>query len=174
VTRLAILQLKSVTEKLPLDPEALSYIATRIQTNIRELEGALIRVSAYASLTGRPPTAELAKDVLQSLLSNAGEAPVTPDLVVAVTSEYYSVTPDEMRSSSRSRPLVVARQTAMYLCRELTDLSLPKIGREFGDRDHSTVLHATNKIRKSMQERESSFEQIEELTARIRQRAVRA
>ena len=173
-TRLAILQLKSVTEKLPLNPEALSYIATRIQTNIRELEGALIRVSAYASLTGRPPTAELAKDVLQSLLSNAGEAPVTPDLVVAVTSEYYSVTPDEMRSSSRSRPLVVARQTAMYLCRELTDLSLPKIGREFGDRDHSTVLHATNKIRKSMQERESSFEQIEELTARIRQRAVRA
>jgi chromosomal replication initiator protein len=173
-TRLAILQLKSVTEKLPLDPEALSYIATRIQTNIRELEGALIRVSAYASLTGRPPTAELAKDVLQSLLSNAGEAPVTADLVVAVTSEYYSVTADEMRSSSRSRPLVVARQTAMYLCRELTDLSLPKIGREFGDRDHSTVLHATNKIRKSMQERESCFEQIEELTARIRQRAVRA
>jgi chromosomal replication initiator protein len=173
-TRLAILQLKSVNEKLPLDPEALSYIATRIQTNIRELEGALIRVSAYASLTGRPPTAELAKDVLQSLFSNAGEAPVTPDLVVAVTSEYYSVTPEEMRSSSRSRPLVVARQTAMYLCRELTDLSLPKIGREFGDRDHSTVLHATNKIRKSMQERESSFEQIEELTARIRQRAARA
>ena len=172
-TRLAILQLKSVTEKLPVEPEVLSYIANRIQTNIRELEGALIRVSAYASLTGRPPTAELAHDVLQSILSNAGEAPVTADLVVAVASEYYNITPEEMRSSSRTRPLVVARQTAMYLCRELTDLSLPKIGREFGNRDHSTVLHATNKIRKSMRERESSYDQVEELTARIRQRAAR-
>ena len=172
-TRLAILQLKSLTENLPVEPEVLSYIANRIQTNIRELEGALIRVSAYASLTGRPPTAELAYDVLQSLLSNAGEAPVTADLVVAVASEYYNVTPEEMRSSSRTRPLVVARQMAMYLCRELTDLSLPKIGREFGNRDHSTVLHATNKIRKSMRERESSYEQVEELTARIRQRAAR-
>jgi chromosomal replication initiator protein len=173
-TRLAILQLKSVTEKLPVEPEVLSYIANRIQTNIRELEGALIRVSAYASLTGRPPTVELAHDVLQSILSNAGEAPVSPDLVVAVASDYYNVTPEEMRSSSRTRPLVFARQMAMYLCRELTDLSLPKIGREFGNRDHSTVLHATNKIRKSMRERESSFEQVEELTARIRQRAARA
>ncbi|MDQ3660398.1 MAG: chromosomal replication initiator protein DnaA [Actinomycetota bacterium] len=172
-TRLAILQLKSLTEKLPVEPQVLSYIANRIQTNIRELEGALIRVSAYASLTGRPPTAELAHDVLQSILSNAGEAPVTADLVVAVASEYYNVTPDEMRSSSRTRPLVVARQMAMYLCRELTDLSLPKIGREFGNRDHSTVLHATNKIRKSMRERESSYEQVEELTARIRQRVAR-
>ena len=172
-TRLAILQLKSLTEKLPVEPEVLSYIANRIQTNIRELEGALIRVSAYASLTGRPPTAELANDVLQSLLSNAGEAPVTADLVVAVASEYYNVTPEEMRSSSRTRPLVVARQMAMYLCRDLTDLSLPKIGREFGNRDHSTVLHATNKIRKSMREKESSYEQVEELTARIRQRAAR-
>jgi chromosomal replication initiator protein len=172
-TRLAILQLKSLTEKLPVEPEVLSYIANRIQTNIRELEGALIRVSAYASLTGRPPTAELANDVLQSLLSNAGEAPVTADLVVAVASEYFNVTPEQVRSSSRTRPLVVARQMAMYLCRELTDLSLPKIGREFGNRDHSTVLHATNKVRKSMRERESSYEQVEELTARIRQRAAR-
>jgi chromosomal replication initiator protein len=90
-----------------------------------------------------------------------------------VASEYFNVTPEQVRSSSRTRPLVVARQMAMYLCRELTDLSLPKIGREFGNRDHSTVLHATNKVRKSMRERESSYEQVEELTARIRQRAAR-
>jgi chromosomal replication initiator protein len=170
-TRIAILQMKAETDGLAVPPEVMDFIASRIQTNIRELEGALIRVAAYASLTGSEPTLELAQGVLQSLLPNAAEARVTPDLVIAVAAEYYDITPDEIRSSNRSRPLVNARQMAMYLCRELTDLSLPEIGRRFGGRDHSTVLHANNKIRRQMQERQSSFEQVRELTTRVRQRA---
>jgi chromosomal replication initiator protein len=170
-TRIAILQMKAETDGLAVSPEVMDFIASRIQTNIRELEGALIRVAAYASLTGSEPTLELAQGVLQSLLPNAAEARVTPDLVIAVAAEYYDITPDEIRSSNRSRPLVNARQMAMYLCRELTDLSLPEIGRRFGGRDHSTVLHANNKIRRQMQERQSSFEQVRELTTRVRQRA---
>ncbi|MGH2699978.1 MAG: chromosomal replication initiator protein DnaA [Actinomycetota bacterium] len=173
-TRIAILQMKAETDGLTVSPEVMDFIASRIQTNIRELEGALIRVAAYASLTSSEPTLELAQGVLQSLLPNAAEARVTPDLVIAVAAEYYDITPDEIRSSNRSRPLVNARQMAMYLCRELTDLSLPEIGRRFGGRDHSTVLHANNKIRRQMQERQSSFEQVRELTTRVRQRATRA
>jgi chromosomal replication initiator protein len=172
-TRIAILQMKAETDGLAVSPEVMDFIASRIQTNIRELEGALIRVAAYASLTSSEPTLELAQGVLQSLLPNAAEARVTPDLVIAVAAEYYDITPDEIRSSNRSRPLVNARQMAMYLCRELTDLSLPEIGRRFGGRDHSTVLHANNKIRRQMQERQSSFEQVRELTTRVRQRAAR-
>jgi chromosomal replication initiator protein len=172
-TRIAILQTKAETDGLTVSPEIMDYIASRIQTNIRELEGALIRVAAYASLTSSEPTLELAQGVLQSLLPNAAEARVTSDLVIAVAADYYDITADEIRSSNRSRPLVNARQMAMYLCRELTDLSLPEIGRRFGGRDHSTVLHANNKIRTQMQERESSFEQVRELTTRVRQRAAR-
>jgi chromosomal replication initiator protein len=172
-TRIAILQTKAETDGLTISPEIMDYIASRIQTNIRELEGALIRVAAYASLTSSEPTLELAQGVLQSLLPNAAETRVTSDLVIAVAAEYYDITADEIRSSNRSRPLVNARQMAMYLCRELTDLSLPEIGRRFGGRDHSTVLHANNKIRTQMQERESSFEQVRELTTRVRQRAAR-
>jgi chromosomal replication initiator protein len=172
-TRLAILQKKAHTEHLLVPAEVMSFIASRIQTNIRELEGALIRVAAYASLTQSEPTTELAQNVLQSLLPDTAEARVTPDLVISVTSDYFDVTSDEIRSASRSRPLVNARQMAMYLCRELTDLSLPKIGERFGGRDHSTVVHAMNKVRKQMQEQQVSFEQVRELTARIRQRASR-
>ena len=172
-TRLAILQRKSETERLKVPSEVLAFIASRIQTNIRELEGALIRVAAYASLTRSEVTLELAHSVLQSLLPDSAEARVTPDLVISVAAEYFDLTPDEIRSSSRSRPLVNARQVAMYICRELTDLSLPKIGERFGGRDHSTVVHATNKVRHGMQERESAYEQVRELTTRIRQRATR-
>ena len=172
-TRIAILQRKAATEKLPLPPDVLSYIASRIQTNIRELEGALIRVAAYASLTRSEATLDLAQNVLQSLLPDASEARVTADLIISVASEYFDVTPDELRSASRSRPLVNARQISMYLCRELTDLSLPKIGERFGGRDHSTVVHATHKIKDQMQERQSAYEQVRELTQRVRQQAAR-
>ena len=172
-TRLAILQKKAESESLPASPEVLSFIASRIQTNIRELEGALIRVGAYASLTRSEISLDLAQSVLQSLLPDAHETRVTPDLVISVAAEYFALTPEEIRSSSRTRPLVDARQMAMYLCRELTDLSLPKIGERFGGRDHSTVLHAAGKIRHQMQERETTYEQVRELTARIRQRAAR-
>jgi chromosomal replication initiator protein len=172
-TRLAILRKKSETEGLPVPDDVMSFIASRIQTNIRELEGALIRVSAFASLTRSEVTLELAQTVLESLLTGTREAPVTADLIISVTADYYGVSDAEIRSSSRSRPLVNARQAAMYLCRELTDLSLPKIGERFGGRDHSTVIHATNKIRHQLQERQSCYEQIQELTTRIRQQASR-
>jgi chromosomal replication initiator protein len=172
-TRLAILRRKAETEHLDIAQDVMSFIARRIQTNIRELEGALIRVTAYGSLTRTKPTVELAQSVLHSLLPDEKETRVTSDLVVAVAAEYFDFTPEEIRSSSRSRPLVTARQMAMYLCRELTDLSLPKIGERFGGRDHSTVVHATNKVRHQMQQTESCFEQVRELTTRIRERAAR-
>ena len=172
-TRLAILQKKSETERLSVPPDVMGYIAEKIQTNIRELEGALIRVAAYASLTRSDVTLELAQGVLQSLLPNTSEARVTSDLVISVTATYFDVTPDEICSASRSRPLVNARQMAMYLCRELTDLSLPKIGERFGGRDHSTVVFAVNKVKVQMKERESWYEQVRELTTRIRQQASR-
>ena len=172
-TRLAILRKKTETDRLRVSDEVMDYIASRIQTNIRELEGALIRVTAYASLTRSEVTLELAQNVLQSLLPNGNETRVTSDLVISVASEYFDVSVEEICSASRSRPLVTARQTAMYLCRELTDLSLPKIGERFGGRDHSTVIFAVNKVRQQLQERESSFEQVRELTTRIRQQAAR-
>jgi chromosomal replication initiator protein len=172
-TRLAILQTKANTERLPVPQDVLNFIASRIQTNIRELEGALIRVLAYSSLTRSDVTLELAQGVLQSLLPDGLEARVTSDLVISVSADYFDVTPEEICSSSRSRPLVTARQMAMYLCRELTDLSLPKIGERFGGRDHSTVIYANNKVRELMQERQSCYEQVRELTTRIRQQAAR-
>ncbi|MFN2526366.1 MAG: chromosomal replication initiator protein DnaA [Actinomycetota bacterium] len=170
-TRLAILKRKAEVERLPVPGPAMDYIASRIQTNIRELEGALIRVAAYASLTRSECTAELAQDVLQSLLPDASQGRVTADLVIAVAAEYFGISAEEICSSSRSRPLVNARQVAMYLCRELTDLSLPKIGERFGGRDHSTVIHATAKIRDQLAERQSSYEQVQELTTRVKQSA---
>jgi chromosomal replication initiator protein len=172
-TRLAILQKKAETENLPMPPEVLSLIATKVQTNIRELEGALIRVAAYASLSRTEITLTMAQQVLQPLLPDANEARVTPDLVIAVAGEYFGVTAEEICSPNRSRPLVSARQIAMYLCRELTDLSLPKIGERFGGRDHSTVVHADRKIKEEIRERQSSYEQVQELTTRIRQQAAR-
>jgi chromosomal replication initiator protein len=172
-TRLAILRKKTETDRLSVPPEVMSYIASKIQTNIRELEGALIRVAAYASLTRSDITLDAAQGVLQSLLPNNNEARVTSDLIISVAAEYFDVTREEICSPSRSRPLVNARQMAMYLCRELTDLSLPKIGERFGGRDHSTVVFAVNKVRQHMQERESWYEQVRELTTRIRQQAAR-
>jgi chromosomal replication initiator protein len=172
-TRLAILQKKAEAEHLNISPEAMSFIAEHIQTNIRELEGALIRVGAYASLTRSEPTVELAQNVLQSLLPHGEEGHVTSDLVISVAADYFGVTPDEIRSSSRSRDLVTARQMAMYLCRELTDLSLPKIGDRFGGRDHSTVIYANNKIRQLIGENQRAYEQVKELTTRVRQQAAR-
>ncbi|HYO61828.1 MAG TPA: chromosomal replication initiator protein DnaA [Actinomycetota bacterium] len=172
-TRLAILQKKAETEKLLVGHDVMSFIASRIQTNIRELEGALIRVAAYASLTRSELSLDLAQQVLRTLLPEAREARVTSDLVVSVAADYYDVTAEEICSSSRSRPLVTARQMAMYLCRELTDLSLPKIGERFGGRDHSTVLYAMHKVRQQMKERQDCYQQVEELTTRIRQQAAR-
>lgn len=170
-TRIAILRKKAAQERLAAPPEVLEFIASKIQSNIRELEGALIRVTAFASLNRQPVDMGLAEVVLKDLIPEGGGPEITAATIMAASAEYFSVTMDDLCGSSRSRVLVNARQVAMYLCRELTDLSLPKIGQSFGGRDHTTVMHADRKIRSQMAERRSLYNQIAELTNRIKQRA---
>jgi chromosomal replication initiator protein len=170
-TRVAILQKKAHAEGFVVANDALEYIAQRVQNNIRELEGRLTRVVAFASLQNVPVTLELAQDVLRPLLPNESAGDIPTELIINETAEYYTLTRSELMGPSRSRPLVTARQVAMYLCRELTPMSLPKIGEAFGGRDHTTVMHADSKIRKLMGERAAVYSQIQELTARIRRRA---
>ena len=167
-TRVAILQKKAAAEGFDVADDVLEYIAQRVQNNIRELEGRLTRVVACASLSSVPVTLELAQDVLRPLLPSESAGDIPSELIIKETADYYTLTPDELLGPSRSRPLVTARQVAMYLCRELTPLSLPKIGEAFGGRDHTTVMHADSKIRKLMLERAAIYSQIQELTARIR------
>ena len=150
----------------------LQFIGERIQSNIRELEGALIRVAAFASLNGQPVDLPLAQVVLQDLIPAGADTEITPSLIMAQTATYFSLTVDELCSASRTQNIVTARQIAMYLCRELTDLSLPKIGQQFGGRDHTTVMHADRKIRTLLSERREVYTQVSELTNRIRQKAV--
>jgi chromosomal replication initiator protein len=170
-TRVAILQKKAYAEGFVVADDALEYIAQRVQNNIRELEGRLTRVVAYASLQSVPVTLELAQDVLRPLLPSDAAGDIPSDLIIKETADYYTLTRDDLLGPSRSRPLVTARQVAMYLCRELTPLSLPKIGDAFGGRDHTTVMHANDKIKTLMSERAAVYSQIQELTARIRRRA---
>ena len=170
-TRIAILRKKAAQERLAAPPEVLEFIASKIQSNIRELEGALIRVTAFASLNRQPVDMGLAEVVLKDLIPDGAGPEITAATIMAATAEYFSLTMDDLCGSSRSRVLVNARQVAMYLCRELTDLSLPKIGQTFGGRDHTTVMHADRKIRSQMAERRSLYNQIAELTNRIKQRA---
>ncbi|GAA3393884.1 chromosomal replication initiator protein DnaA [Cryptosporangium minutisporangium] len=170
-TRIAILRKKAAQERLAAPPEVLEFIASKIQSNIRELEGALIRVTAFASLNRQPVDLGLAEVVLKDLIPEGGGPEITAATIMAATAEYFSVSMDDLCGSSRSRVLVNARQVAMYLCRELTDLSLPRIGQAFGGRDHTTVMHADRKIRQMMAERRSLYNQIAELTNRIKQRA---
>ncbi|GAA1640512.1 chromosomal replication initiator protein DnaA [Georgenia ruanii] len=170
-TRIAILRKKAVNENLQATDEVLSYIASRISTNIRELEGALIRVTAFANLNRQPVELSLAEMVLKDLITDPEGEEITPALIMSQTANYFSVSIDALCSADRSRVLVNARQIAMYLCRELTDLSLPKIGQLFGGRDHTTVMHANRKIREQMAEKRSTFNQVTELTNRIKQNA---
>ncbi len=170
-TRIAILRKKAAQEKLQAPPEVLEFIASRIATNIRELEGALIRVTAFASLNRQPVDLALAEIVLKDLIPDSAGPEVTSGLIMAQTAAYFGLTLDDLCGSSRSRVLVNARQIAMYLCRELTDLSLPKIGQQFGGRDHTTVMHADRKIRQLMAERRSVYNQVTELTNRIKSQA---
>lgn len=167
-TRIAILRKKTVQERLVAPPEVLEYIASKIATNIRELEGALIRVTAFASLNRQPVDLAITEAVLKDLLPNEVGPEITAAQIMAATASYFGVTVDDLCGSSRSRVLVTARQIAMYLCRELTDLSLPKIGQAFGGRDHTTVMHADRKIRQLMAERRSLFNQVTDLTSRIK------
>src|SRR4029450_3921260 len=149
--------------------QVLTFIASRVSTNIRELEGALTRVVAFSSLTGRPMTVDLAQDVLKDVFPQ-GEAPeVSIDRIQSAVSERFRLSREELCGDRRSQNIVYPRQVAMYLSRELTDASLPKIGREFGGRDHTTVIHATSKIARMIREDRSVYNLVQELTARIKQ-----
>jgi chromosomal replication initiator protein len=169
-TRIAILRKKVKTDAIHVpDTQVLTFIASRISTNIRELEGALTRVVAFSSLTGRPMTVELAQEVLKDVFPQ-GELPeVSVERIQETIIERFGISMQELVGDRRSQSIVYPRQVAMYLCRELTDNSLPKIGKKFGGRDHTTVIHATSKIAKLIQEDRSVYNLVQELTARIKQ-----
>jgi chromosomal replication initiator protein len=171
-TRIAILRKKAVQDRLNAPPEALEYIASRISTNIRELEGALIRVTAFASLNRQTVDLQLAEFVLKDLIPDAHGPEITAATIMGQTAAYFGLSIDDLCGTSRSRVLVTARQIGMYLCRELTEMSLPKIGQVFGGRDHTTVMHADKKIRALMAERRAIYNQVTELTNRIKQQAL--
>jgi len=170
-TRIAILRRKAIQEGLNAPPEVLEYIASRISTNIRELEGALIRVTAFASLNRQSVDLQLAEIVLKDLIPEAQGPQITTATIMGQTASYFGLSIEDLCGTSRSRVLVTARHIAMYLCRELTDLSLPKIGQQFGGRDHTTVMNADRKIRSLMAERRSIYTQVTELTNRVKQQA---
>ncbi|ASE11596.1 chromosomal replication initiator protein DnaA [Kocuria rhizophila] len=170
-TRIAILRKKAISEGMDAPDDVMEYIASHISTNIRELEGALIRVTAFASLNKQPVDLPLAELVLKDLITDDGGQEITAASILGQTAAFFNITLDELKSKSRTRTLVTARQIAMYLLRELTDMSLPKIGQELGGRDHTTVMHADRKIRTLMAERRQIFDQVTELTNRIKQQS---
>jgi len=167
-TRIAILRKKAAMDRLTAPPDVLEFIASKIQTNIRELEGALIRVTAFANLNRQEVDMTLAEIVLKDLIPEGGEPEITAALIIAQTAAYFGLSIEELTGPSRGRHLVMARQIAMYLCRELTDLSLPKIGAQFGNRDHTTVMYADRKINQLLAERRAVFNQVSELTNRVK------
>jgi chromosomal replication initiator protein len=171
-TRIAILRKKAQMDRLDVPGDVLELIASSIERNIRELEGALIRVTAFASLNKTPIDKALAEIVLRDLIADAGTMQISAAAIMAATAEYFETTIEELRGPGKTRALAQSRQIAMYLCRELTDLSLPKIGQTFG-RDHTTVMYAEKKIRGEMAERREVFDHVKELTTRIRQRSKR-
>jgi len=170
-TRIAILRKKAAQDRLPAPAEVLEFIAARIEHNIRELEGALIRVTAFASLNQQPVDVGLAEIVLRDLIPDSQVPEISVSTIMGVTAEYFSVSMDDLCGPGKTKALAQARQISMYLCRELTDMSLPRIGQTFGGRDHTTVMHAEKKIRKEMAERRRVYDQVQELTSRIKQRA---
>ncbi len=173
-TRIAILRKKAAMDRLTAPPDVLEFIASKIQTNIRELEGALIRVTAFANLNRQDVDMSLAEIVLRDLIPEGAEPEITPGLIIAQTAAYFGVSIEDLTGPSRGRHLVMARQIGMYLCRELTELSLPKIGAEFGNRDHTTVMYADRKIRQLLAERRAVFNQVSELTNRLKVQARQA
>ncbi|GAA3670249.1 hypothetical protein GCM10022237_32570 [Nocardioides ginsengisoli] len=170
-TRIAILRKKAAMDRLTAPSDVLEFIASKIQTNIRELEGALIRVTAFANLNRQDVDMTLAEIVLKDLIPEGGEPEITASLIIAQTAAYFGLSIDELTGPSRGRHLVMARQIAMYLCRELTGLSLPKIGAQFGNRDHTTVMYAERKINQLLGERRAVFNQVSELTNRVKMQA---
>jgi len=171
-TRIAILSKKAQMDRLDVPYDVLEIIASRIERNIRELEGALIRVTAFASLNKTVIDKSLAEIVLRDLIADATTTQISIATIIAATAEYFETTVEELRGPGKTRAVAMPRQIAMYLCRELTDLSLPKIGQAFG-RDHTTVMYAEKKIKKEMASRREVFDHVKELTTRIRQRSKR-
>jgi chromosomal replication initiator protein len=169
--RVAIVLKKAEAESLALPEDIAFFIAKHIRSNVRELEGALIRVTAFASLNRQSVDLQLAEIVLKDLIPEAQGPQITAATIMGQTASYFGLSIDDLCGTSRSRVLVTARHIAMYLCRELTDLSLPKIGQQFGGRDHTTVINADRKIRSLMAERRSIYTQVTELTNRIKQQA---
>jgi chromosomal replication initiator protein len=167
-TRIAILRKKANAENFSCPDDVLEYIGSKISTNIRELEGALIRVTAYSALNKQEVDLSLAEQVMRDLISDDHAKEITAQQIINATAEYYTFTVEDLMSKSRSRNLVTARQIAMYLLRELTEMSLPKIGQELGGRDHTTVIYAERKIRELMAERRAVFNQVTELTNKIK------
>jgi chromosomal replication initiator protein len=167
-TRLAILQTKAEHEGVNVPDDVLEFIATHVKDNIRELEGALIRVTAFASLNRQPMSRELAEVVLSDIVSADQPRRITPQVILDATSDTFGFSIEELCGPNRRRPLVTARQVSMYVFRELTDFSYPAIGREFGDRDHSTVIHAVEKISTLMKERQQIYNQVTDLIVRIK------
>jgi chromosomal replication initiator protein len=169
-TRIAILRKKVKTDGIHVpDTQVLTFIASRVSTNIRELEGALTRVVAFSSLTGRAMSVELAQDVLKDVFPQGEAAEVSIKRIQDLVAERFNMSLEELCGDKRSQNIVYPRQVAMYLSRELTDSSLPKIGKEFGGRDHTTVIHATSKIARLIREDRSVYNLVQELTARVKQ-----
>jgi chromosomal replication initiator protein len=169
-TRIAILRKKVKVDGIHVhDEQVLTFIASRVSTNIRELEGALTRVVAFSSLTGRPMTVELAQDVLRDVFPQGEAAEVSIKRIQDLVAERFGLSLDELCGEKRSQNIVYPRQVAMYLSRELTDSSLPRIGKEFGGRDHTTVIHATQKVSRLIREDRSVYNLVQELTARVKQ-----
>ena len=168
-TRMAILKKKADVEKLNVANEVMVYIATKIKSNIRELEGALIRIVAYSSLTNRPITVDLASEALKDIISNKQNKNVTIDVIQDVVAAYFNLRIEDLKSQRRTRNVAYPRQIAMYLSRKLTDMSLPKIGEEFGGRDHTTVIHAYEKISDNLKTDESLQHTVNDITKKLTQ-----
>jgi chromosomal replication initiator protein len=169
-TRIAILRKRVMTDQIQIaDAEVLTFIADRVATNIRELEGALTRVVAYASLTGRRLSTEVAQEVLRDLFPQGGTRSITIEQIQSAVCDWFHISMADLRGDKRAQAIVYPRQVAMYLAREMTDSSLPKIGARFGGRDHTTVLHAVTKITRLLKEDREAFNLVQELTTRIKQ-----
>ena len=167
-TRMAILSKKASVEGIELPSDTIFYIASEIQSNIRELEGALIRVIAYAALQNSPPTPEIAAEALKDIVSSRKTRVITIEAIQAAVAAHYGVSVEELKAKKRTRTVTLPRQVAMYLCRELTDASLPRIGQEFGGRDHTTVIHAFEKIREEAEKNPVLAETIKEISEKIK------
>lgn len=168
-TRIAILRKKAQSERLQVPDDILEYMASKVSSNIRELEGTLIRVTAFSSLNKTPVDLALVQTVLKDLITLDEDNVIAPVDIIKNTADYFKLSMDDLYGASRSQAIATARQIAMYLCRELTNLSLPKIGQLFGNRDHTTVMYANKKISELMKERRSIYNQVTELTSRIKQ-----